>query len=96
MYNDSEDTMSIIVVDEIDLSLRKLEKLHGELRDLQQDKSDRLNHVLDLFMTINLLCKVLGIDFKKTVTKIHSSLGNDFEGTKSLTNKTIMGLTSTI
>ena len=48
LYNDSEDTPSSIVVDETDLSIRKLEELHSELRDLQQDKNDRLNHVLDL------------------------------------------------
>ena len=52
--------------------------------------------MLDLLNTVNSLCKVLGIDFKKIVTKIHPSLGNDSEGMKSLTNKTIMGLTSTI
>ena len=96
LYNDSDDTPSSIVVDETDLSSRKLEELHSELRDLQQDKGDRQKYVLDLLKTVNSLCKVLGIDFKKMVTKIHPSLGNDFEGTKSLTNKTIMGLTSTI
>ena len=52
--------------------------------------------MLDLLNTVSSLCKVLGIDFSKTVTKIHPNLGNDFEGTKSLTNKTIMGLTNTI
>ena len=46
--------------------------------------------------TVNSLCKVLGVDFKKAVTKIHHSLGNDSEGMKSLTNKTIMGLASSI
>ena len=79
-------------MDETNLSLKNLE----ELQDLQQDKSDRLNHVLELLETVKLLCLVLGIDFKKTVTKIHTSLGNDSEGTKRLTNKTITGLTSTI
>ncbi|GFZ14481.1 calcium-dependent protein kinase (CDPK) family protein [Actinidia rufa] len=84
------------VVDESDLSIRKLGQLHNELRDLQQDKDDRLNHVLDLLKTEHSLCKVLGLDFERTVTKVHSSLGIDFEGTKNLTNKTILGLTSTI
>ncbi|GFY81196.1 FAD/NAD(P)-binding oxidoreductase family protein [Actinidia rufa] len=55
-----------IVVDETDLSIRKVEELHSEFRDLQQDKIDCLNHVLDLLKTVNSLCKVLGIDFKKT------------------------------
>ena len=96
LYNDSEDTLPSIVMDDSIWPLRKIEKLLSELRELQQDKTDRLNHVSDLLNTVSSLCKVLGIDFSKTVTKIHPSLGNDFEGTKSLTNKTIMGLTNTI
>ncbi|GFZ15631.1 microtubule-associated protein 65-9 [Actinidia rufa] len=96
LYNDSDDTPSSLVVDESDLSIRKLGQLHSELRDLQQDKDDRLNHVLDLLKTVHSLCKVLGLDFETTVAKVHPSLGVDFEGKKSLTNKTIMGLTSTI
>ena len=83
-------------MDETNLSIRKLEELHSEIRDIQQDKGDRQKYVLNLLNTVNLLCKFLGIDFKKAVTKIHHTLGNDSEGTKSLTNKTIMGLTSTI
>ena len=96
LYNGSENTPSSIVVDESVWSLREIKKLLSELRELQQDKTDRLNHVLDLLNTINSLCKVLGIDFKKTMTNIHPNLGNDFEGTKSLTNKIIMGLTNAI
>ncbi|XP_057463529.1 uncharacterized protein LOC130753466 isoform X1 [Actinidia eriantha] len=96
LYLDFEDTPSSIAVDESDLSLRKLVELHSEFRDLQPDKGDRLNHVLDLLKIVKSLCKVLGLDFEKTVTKVHLSLSIDFEGTKSLTNKTIMGLTSTI
>ncbi|GFZ03429.1 microtubule-associated protein 65-9 [Actinidia rufa] len=96
LYNDFDDTPSSLVVDESDLSIRKLGQLHSELRDLQRDKDDRLNHVLDLLKTVHSLCEVLSLDFEKTVTKVHSSLGIDFEGTKSLTNKTVMGLTSTI
>ncbi|GFS33860.1 microtubule-associated protein 65-9 [Actinidia rufa] len=70
LYIASEDIPSSIVVDESDLSTSKLEELHSELRDLQQDQSDRLNHVLDLLKTVNSLCKVLGNDFEKTVTKV--------------------------
>ncbi|GFZ04655.1 sequence-specific DNA binding transcription factor ATNDX [Actinidia rufa] len=66
LYNDSDDTPSSIVVDEIDLSFRKLEELHSEFRDLQQDKGDRQKYVLDLLNTVNSLCKILGIDFKQT------------------------------
>ena len=67
LYNDYEDTPSSIIVDESVWCLRKIEKLLRKFRDLQQDKTDRVNHVLDLLNTTNLLCQVLGIDFKKTV-----------------------------
>ena len=78
------------------MSLRKLEELHRELQDLQQDKSDHLKYVLDLLNTMTSVCLVLGIDFKKTVTEIHPSLGNDSEGTKSMSNKTMERLTIVI
>ena len=65
LYNDSEDTLPSIVVDDSIWPLRKIEKLLSELRELQQDKTDRLNHVLDLLNTVSSLCKVLGIDFSK-------------------------------
>ena len=52
--------------------------------------------MLDLLKIVNSLCLILGINFKKAVTKIHPNLGNDFEGTKRLTNKTITKLTITI
>ncbi|GFS34610.1 microtubule-associated protein 65-9 [Actinidia rufa] len=55
LYIDFEDTPSSIVVDESDLSLRKLEELHKGLRDLQQDKGDRQKYVLDLLKTANSL-----------------------------------------
>ncbi|KAL7253883.1 hypothetical protein ACSBR1_008261 [Camellia fascicularis] len=78
-----------IVVDETDLSLRKLEELHRELMALQKEKSDRLKHVLDLLNTLNSLCLVLGIDFKETVNEVHHSLGNNSEGTTNISNDTI-------
>ncbi|GFZ15660.1 microtubule-associated protein 65-9 [Actinidia rufa] len=74
LYNDSDDTPSSLVVDEYDLSIRKLEELHSEFRDLQQDKDDRLNHVLELLKIVNSLCKVLDLDFEKTVIKAHPNL----------------------
>ncbi|GFY86348.1 tetratricopeptide repeat (TPR)-like superfamily protein [Actinidia rufa] len=58
LYIDSKDTPSSIVVDEFDLSLRKFEELHSELRDLQQDNGDHQKYVLNLLKTMNFLCKI--------------------------------------
>ena len=55
LYIDSEDTPFSLVVDETDLSLKKLKELQLELQDLQQDKSDRQKYILDLL--------ILGFEF---------------------------------
>lgn len=96
IHRSSEYPPTSTAVDEADLSSRKLEELHRELQALQKEKSDRLNHVLDLLNTLNSLCLVLGIDFKQTVTEVHPSLGNDSEGTKNMSNETIERLTIAI
>ncbi|KAL5811005.1 hypothetical protein ACOSQ4_027573 [Xanthoceras sorbifolium] len=76
------------VVDEADLSLRKLEEFHRELHELQKEKSDRLKQVQDHFNTLNSLCSVLGMDFNHTISEVHPSLGES-EGSRSLSNETI-------
>ncbi|TKY45050.1 65-kDa microtubule-associated protein 3 [Spatholobus suberectus] len=76
------------VVDETDLSLRKLEELHRQLLALQKDKSERLKKVQNHLYTLNSLCSVLGLDFKQTVSGVHPSLGNS-EGPKSVNNDAI-------
>ncbi|XP_017438957.1 LOW QUALITY PROTEIN: 65-kDa microtubule-associated protein 3 [Vigna angularis] len=76
------------VVDETDLSLRKLEELHRELLALQKEKSERLKKVQDQICTLNSLCSVLGLDFKQTVTGVHPSLGIS-EGPRSVNSETI-------
>ncbi|XP_052186489.1 65-kDa microtubule-associated protein 3-like [Diospyros lotus] len=91
-----EYTASSTVVNETDLSLRKLEELQRELQALQKEKSDRLKHVLDLLNTLNSQCLVLGMDFKQTVNEVHPSLGNDSEGSKNISNDTIERLSTAI
>ncbi|XP_016204138.1 65-kDa microtubule-associated protein 3-like isoform X1 [Arachis ipaensis] len=83
------------VIDENDLSLRKLEELHRQLYALQKEKSDRLKTVQDHLRTLNSLCSVLGLDFKETIDRVHPSLGNS-EGYKSIDNDTIKQMTVAI
>lgn len=79
------------VVDETDLSLRKLEELCRQLHTLQKEKSDRLKKVQDNLHALRSLCSVLGLDFKQTVSEVHPSLGNS-EGSRSVNNDTISQL----
>ncbi|KAE8682346.1 65-kDa microtubule-associated protein 3 [Hibiscus syriacus] len=95
IYGSSLSISSKTVVDETDLSLRKLEDLHRQLHELQKEKSDRLKQVQDYLNTLNSLCSVLGMDFKLTVNEIHPSLG-DPEGFRSISDNTIEQLATLI
>ncbi|GAB4849695.1 hypothetical protein Ancab_004489 [Ancistrocladus abbreviatus] len=85
------------VVDESDLSLKKLEEYHAQLQELQKEKSERLHKVLEFVSTVHDLCSVLGIDFFSTVTEVHPSL-NDSAGIqlKSISNDTLSRLAKTV
>ncbi|MED6195456.1 hypothetical protein PIB30_037970 [Stylosanthes scabra] len=80
------------VIDENDLSMRKLEELHRQLNALQKEKSDRLKTVQDNLHTLNSLCSVLSLDFKETIDRVHPSLG-DSEGSLTVDIDTIKQLT---
>lgn len=76
------------IVDESNLSIRKLEELHRQLQALQKEKHDRLKQVSDHINTIKSLCSVLGMDFKHAVTEIHPSLDGSTES-KNISNDTV-------
>ncbi|CAL5397983.1 unnamed protein product [Camellia sinensis] len=90
-----EDNRCMAVINENDLSLKRLEELHIQLHALQKEKSDRLKRVLDHLNTLNSLCVVLGVDFRQTVSEIHPSL-DDSIGTKNVSTKTMERLSTTI
>ncbi|XP_057977962.1 65-kDa microtubule-associated protein 1-like [Malania oleifera] len=85
------------IVDETDLSLKKLDEFHVQLQELQREKSERLHKVLEFVSTVHDLCAVLGMDFFGTVTEVHPSL-NDSTGvqSKSISNDTLSRLAKTV
>ncbi|KAK9063242.1 hypothetical protein SSX86_017112 [Deinandra increscens subsp. villosa] len=83
------------VLDETDLTLRKLEELHVQLQALEKEKSDRIKKVLDHMSSLSSLCSVLGIDFNQTVHEINPGLA-ETEGTKSISNDAIGRLAAAI
>ncbi|KAJ8642503.1 hypothetical protein MRB53_004251 [Persea americana] len=92
-----DEQMGTPIVDEDDLSLKKLDEFQSQLQELQKEKSDRLHKVLDFVSTVHDLCAVLGMDFFSTITEVHPSL-NDSVGmqSKSISNDTLSRLAKTV
>ncbi|GMH25003.1 hypothetical protein Nepgr_026846 [Nepenthes gracilis] len=85
------------VVDESDLSLKKLEEYRAQLQELQKEKAERLHKVLELLSTVHDLCSVLGMDLSSTVTEVHPSLnGSTSVQSKSISNDTLARLAKTV
>lgn len=89
----NSEKLGMPVVDQNDLSLKKLDEFHVQLQDLQREKSERLHKVLDFVGTVHDLCAVLGMEFLGTITEIHPSL-NESIGvqSKSISNDTLYKL----
>ncbi|KAL3644085.1 hypothetical protein CASFOL_012017 [Castilleja foliolosa] len=93
----TNDPVESLAVDELDLSLKKLNEFQAQLHDLQKEKSERLHKVFEFVSNVHELCAVLGVDFFTTVTDVHPSL-NDTRGvqSKSVSNDTLSGLAKTV
>ncbi|GAV89413.1 MAP65_ASE1 domain-containing protein [Cephalotus follicularis] len=84
-----------MVVDETDMSLRKLEELHRQLHALQTEKSDRLKLIHDHLNTLKSLTLVLGMDFTHAVSEVHPSLV-DSERPRNISDDAIKRLSTAI
>ncbi|KAL6557229.1 hypothetical protein OROMI_017579 [Orobanche minor] len=91
----TDENFTAMVIDEHDLSMKRLDDLRSRLLLLQKEKGERLKQVLDQLNILKSLCMVLGMDFKSTVCSVHLSLC-DSSGTKSISADTIKGLSATI
>uniref|UniRef100_A0A0E0CQQ8 65-kDa microtubule-associated protein 1 n=1 Tax=Oryza meridionalis TaxID=40149 RepID=A0A0E0CQQ8_9ORYZ len=84
-------------INEDDLTVRKLQEFQLQLQELEKEKSRRLEKVLEHVGTVHDLCNVLGMDFCRTITQVHSSLddsiGNEH---KNISNETLSKLDRTI
>ncbi|XP_050249882.1 65-kDa microtubule-associated protein 3 [Quercus robur] len=84
-----------VVLDETDLSIRRLEELRKHLLELQNHKRNRLKQVQDHLNTLNSLCLVLGMDFRHIAGEIHSTL-KETDGTRDISDHTLEKLAATI
>ncbi|KAM7275802.1 hypothetical protein ACFE04_017668 [Oxalis oulophora] len=83
------------VVDEHDLTLKKLEVLHRQLGELQMHKSNRLKEVEDKLNILHSLSVVLDLDFEDLICEVHPTL-NGSKGMKDISNSTIENLATKI
>ncbi|KAF8390641.1 hypothetical protein HHK36_025168 [Tetracentron sinense] len=65
---------SNVIVNENDLSLKKLEEYQNELQRLRNEKSDRLLKVEGYVSAVRSFSATLGMDSSKIITKVHPSL----------------------
>ncbi|XP_052627268.1 65-kDa microtubule-associated protein 8-like [Lactuca sativa] len=91
-----DDSLPDVIVNENDLSLKKLEEYQMELQRLHADKNDRLERVKNYINTIQKLSSTLGMDSSMIITKVHPSL-NDLSGlTKNMSDRILDKLNSTV
>ncbi|KAJ7963721.1 65-kDa microtubule-associated protein 1 [Quillaja saponaria] len=91
------DEAGTLAVDETDLSLKKLDEYRSQLQELQKEKSERLQKVLEFVSSVHDLCAVLAMDFFSTVTEVHPSLNDSTSvQSKSISNDTLSRLAKTV
>ncbi|XBH99231.1 65-kDa microtubule-associated protein 1-like [Triticum dicoccoides] len=84
-------------VNEDDLTLERLEDFRSQLQELEKEKSNRLEKVLDYVSMVHDLCTVLGMDFLSTVTEVHPSLDDSIaDNCKSISDDTLSKLDKTV
>ncbi|KAI9168976.1 hypothetical protein LWI28_004787 [Acer negundo] len=92
-YDDSSKT---IVVNENDLSLKKLEEYQTELQRLHNEKNDRLQKVEKYIGKVHNLSAILGMESSMIITKVHPSLNELYGISKNISDNILAKLNSTV
>ncbi|KAG1330922.1 putative 65-kDa microtubule-associated protein 8 [Cocos nucifera] len=87
-----------VVVNEGDLSLKKLEEYQHELQRLRKEKSDRLRKVEEYINEVHNLAETMGMDSSKVITDVHPSLlhGSSGQQSKNISDTILDRLKSTV
>lgn len=91
-----DDSSTKIIVNENDLSLKKLEEYKTELQRLHNEKNDRLQRVEKYISTIHDLSAILGIESSMIITKVHPSLNELYGISKNISDSILAKLNSTV
>ncbi|XP_056165041.1 65-kDa microtubule-associated protein 8 isoform X2 [Syzygium oleosum] len=91
-----EDSSSNVIINESDLSLKKLEEYQNELQRLHTEKNDRLQRVDKYIDTIHKLSATLGMDSSMIITKVHPTLNELCGISKNISDTILEKLDSTV
>ncbi|GAA0139547.1 non-motor microtubule binding protein [Lithospermum erythrorhizon] len=91
-----KESSSNVIVDETDLSHKKLEEYQTDLQRLLKEKGNRLQKVERYIGTIKNLSATLGMDSSMIITKVHPSLNELSALSKNITDGILTKLYSTL
>ncbi|KAJ0969196.1 hypothetical protein J5N97_022073 [Dioscorea zingiberensis] len=87
----------IVIVNEGDLSLKKLEEYQNELQRLHREKNDRLMKVEEYINTMHDLAATMGMDSAKIITEVHPSLdSSNGQHSKNISDSILERLNHTV
>ncbi|XP_038979275.1 65-kDa microtubule-associated protein 8-like [Phoenix dactylifera] len=87
-----------VVVNEGDLSLKKLEEYQHEFQRLHKEKNDRLRKVEEYINEVHQHAETMGMDSSKIITDVHPSLlhGSSGQQSKNISDTILDRLKSTV
>ncbi|XP_038884227.1 65-kDa microtubule-associated protein 8 isoform X2 [Benincasa hispida] len=94
--SECDDSSPVVIVNENDLSLKKLEEYQNELQRLHSEKDERLQRVGKYIDTVHKLSATLGMDASTIITKIHPSLDDPFGRSKNISDSILEKLKRTV
>ncbi|KAH7664100.1 Microtubule-associated protein MAP65/Ase1/PRC1 protein [Dioscorea alata] len=87
----------IVIVNEADLSLKKLEEYQNELQRLHREKNDRLKKAEEYTRTVHDLAATMGMDSAKIITEVHPSLeSSNSQHSKNISDSILDRLNHTV
>ncbi|KAJ4847197.1 hypothetical protein Tsubulata_007718 [Turnera subulata] len=91
-----DDSITNVIINENDLSLKKLEEYQVELQRLHSEKNDRLQQVETYIDTIRSLSSTLGMESTMIITKVHPTLNELCGMSKNISDSILEKLNSTV
>ncbi|GKV16100.1 hypothetical protein SLEP1_g26793 [Rubroshorea leprosula] len=91
-----DDSITNVIVNENDLSLKKLEEYQTELQGLYNEKNNRLQRVEKYIEAIHSLSATMGMESSMIITKVHPSLNELCGISKNISDGILTKLSSTV